>query len=203
MTRWYQEKKKEYFYNEAKRRGYRSRSAFKLKQIQNKFKIIKKTDFVLDLGAAPGGWSQVTNEIVGGKGRIIGIDILHIKPINNIEFLLGDITEKSTIMKIINIAGENQFDVILSDMSPNISGNYSIDHAKSIHLCKKSLKLVDILLKTNGNFLCKIFMGEEFEEFLNFFKNKFRNVKIFSPPASRKSSSEIYLIGKKFIKKYN
>jgi 23S rRNA (uridine2552-2'-O)-methyltransferase len=200
MTRWYQEKKKEYFYNEAKRRGYRSRSAFKLKQIQNKFKIIKKTDFVLDLGAAPGGWSQVINEIVRGKGKIIGIDLLHIKPFDNIQFLQEDITKKSTILKIINIAGENRFDVILSDMSPNISGNYSIDHARSIYLCKQSLKLVDKLLKKNGNFLCKIFMGEEFDNFFRVFKNRFKNIKIFSPPASRKSSSEIYLIGKNFIK---
>lgn len=200
MTRWYQEKKKEYFYNEAKRRGYRSRSAFKLKQIQNKFKIIKKTDFVLDLGAAPGGWSQIIHEIVRGKGRIIGIDLLNIKPIDDIQFIQDDITKRSTIKKIINIAGENKFDVIVSDISPNISGNYSIDHAKSIHLCKQSLKLVDELLKKNGNFLCKIFMGEEFEEFFSIFKKRFKNVKIFSPPASRKSSSEIYLIGKKYIK---
>ena len=201
MTRWYQEKKKEYFYNEAKRTGYRSRSAFKLKQIQNKFKIIRKTDFVLDLGAAPGGWSQVSNEIIGKNGKIIGIDLLYIKPIDGIQFLQEDITEKSTILKIIKIVGENGVDVLLSDMSPNISGNYSIDHANSIHLCKQSLKLVDKILKDNGNFLCKLFMGEEFDDFIKIFKNKFKNVKLYSPPASRKSSSEIYLIGRNFLKK--
>ena len=201
MTRWYQEKKKEYFYNEAKRTGYRSRSAFKLKQIQNKFKIIKKTDFVLDLGAAPGGWSQVSNEIIGKNGKIIGIDLLYIKPIDGIQFLQEDITEKSTILKIIKIVGENGVDVLLSDMSPNISGNYSIDHANSIHLCKQSLNLVDKILKDNGNFLCKLFMGEEFDDFIKIFKNKFKNVKLYSPPASRKSSSEIYLIGRNFLKK--
>jgi 23S rRNA (uridine2552-2'-O)-methyltransferase len=201
MTRWYQEKKKEYFYNEAKRTGYRSRSAFKLKQIQNKFKIIKKTDFVLDLGAAPGGWSQVSNEIIGKNGKIIGIDLLNIKPIDGIQFLQEDITEKSTILKIIKIVGENGVDVLLSDMSPNISGNYSIDHANSIHLCKQSLKLVDKILKDNGNFLCKLFMGEEFDDFIKIFKNKFKNVKLYSPPASRKSSSEIYIIGRNFLKK--
>jgi len=201
MTRWYQEKKKEYFYNEAKRKGYRSRSAFKLKQIQNKFKIIKKTDFVLDLGAAPGGWSQVSNEIIGKNGKIIGIDLLNIKPIDGIQFLQEDITEKSTILKIIKIVGENGVDVLLSDMSPNISGNYSIDHANSIHLCKQSLNLVDKILKDNGNFLCKLFMGEEFDDFIKIFKNKFKNVKLYSPPASRKSSSEIYLIGRNFLKK--
>ena len=201
MTRWYQEKKKEYFYNEAKRKGYRSRSAFKLKQIQNKFKIIKKTDFVLDLGAAPGGWSQVSNEIIGKNGKIIGIDLLNIKPIDGIQFLQEDITEKSTILKIIKIVGENGVDVLLSDMSPNISGNYSIDHANSVHLCKQSLNLVDKILKDNGNFLCKLFMGEEFDDFIKIFKNKFKNVKLYSPPASRKSSSEIYLIGRNFLKK--
>jgi 23S rRNA (uridine2552-2'-O)-methyltransferase len=201
MTRWYQEKKKEYFYNEAKRKGYRSRSAFKLKQIQNKFKIIKKTDFVLDLGAAPGGWSQVSNEIIGKNGKIIGIDLLYIKPIDGIQFLQEDITEKSTILKIIKIVGENGVDVLLSDMSPNISGNYSIDHANSIHLCKQSLNLVDKILKDNGNFLCKLFMGEEFDDFIKIFKNKFKNVKLYSPPASRKSSSEIYIIGRNFLKK--
>ena len=201
MTRWYQEKKKEYFYNEAKRKGYRSRSAFKLKQIQNKFKIIKKTDFVLDLGAAPGGWSQVSNEIIGKNGKIIGIDLLNIKPIDGIQFLQEDITEKSTILKIIKIVGEKGVDVLLSDMSPNISGNYSIDHANSIHLCKQSLNLADKILKDNGNFLCKLFMGEEFDDFIKIFKNKFKNVKLYSPPASRKSSSEIYIIGRNFLKK--
>ncbi len=201
MTRWYQEKKKEYFYNEAKRKGYRSRSAFKLKQIQNKFKIIRKTDFVLDLGAAPGGWSQVSNEIIGKNGKIIGIDLLNIKPIDGIQFLQEDITEKSTILKIIKIVGENGVDVLLSDMSPNISGNYSIDHANSVHLCKQSLNLVDKILKDNGNFLCKLFMGEEFDDFIKIFKNKFKNVKLYSPPASRKSSSEIYIIGRNFLKK--
>ena len=201
MTRWYQEKKKEYFYNEAKRTGYRSRSAFKLKQIQNKFKIIKQTDFVLDLGAAPGGWSQVLNEIIGENGKIVGIDLFNIKPIDGVQFLQEDITEKSTILKIIKIVGENGVDVILSDMSPNISGNYSIDHANSIHLCKQSLNLADKILKDNGNFLCKLFMGEEFDGFIKIVKNKFKNVKFYSPPASRKSSSEIYLIGRNFLKK--
>ena len=201
MTRWYRDKKKEYFYNEAKRKGYRSRSAFKLKQIQKKYKIIEKNDFVLDIGAAPGGWSQVVNEIISDKGKIIGVDLLSIEPIDGVIFLQNDITKKSTIEKIQNIIN-NKIDVILSDVSPNISGNYSIDQAKSIYLCKNILLLADKILKENGNLICKIFMGEDFENFLKEFKIKFRYVKLYSPPASRKSSSEIYLIGKQFIK-YN
>ena len=200
MTRWYIEKKREYFYNEAKRKGYRSRSAFKLKQIQKKYKIIRKNDYILDLGAAPGGWSQVLNEMVREKGKIIGVDLLFIQPIEGVIFLQDDITKKSTLEKIINIIGDKRIDVILSDMSPNISGNYTIDQAKSIYLCEKSLNLAEILLKENGNFLCKLFMGEDFEIFLIEFKKKFKKTKIFSPPASRKSSSEIYLIGINYIK---
>lgn len=200
MTRWYQEKKKEHFYKEAKRSGYRSRSAYKLKQIQKKFKLINNSDFVLDLGAAPGGWSQVTKEILGNEGKIIGIDLLNIKPIKGIQFLQEDLTKKSTLIKIKNLIGNNKIDVIISDMSPNISGNYTIDHANSIYLCKKTFDLANKILKTDGNFLCKIFMGEEFNEFVNIIKNDFKIVKLYSPPASRKSSSEIYLIGKYFKK---
>ncbi len=200
MTRWYQEKKKEFFYKEAKRSGYRSRSAYKLKQIQKKFKLINKSDFVIDLGAAPGGWSQVTREILNNQGKIIGIDLLSIKPIKGIQFLQSDLTKKSTLIKIKNLVGNNKIDVILSDMSPNISGNYSIDHANSIYLCKQTLDLAYKILKTDGNFLCKIFMGEEFDDFVKIIKNDFKIVKLYSPPASRKSSSEIYLIGKFFKK---
>ena len=200
MTRWYQEKKKEHYYKEAKRSGYRSRSAYKLKQIQKKFKLINKSDFVLDLGAAPGGWSQVTKEILGNEGKIIGIDLLHIKPIKGIQFLQCDLTKKSTLIKIKNLIGNNKIDVIISDMSPNISGNYTIDHANSIYLCKKTFDLASKILKKNGNFLCKIFMGEEFNDFVKIIKNDFKIIKLYSPPASRKSSSEIYLIGKYFKK---
>jgi 23S rRNA (uridine2552-2'-O)-methyltransferase len=200
MTRWYQEKKKEFFYKQAKRVGYRSRAAFKLKQIQRKFNIISYNDFVLDLGAAPGGWSQVSNEIVGQNGKIVGIDLQYIKPIEGVLFIQDDLTEKSTFNKINKIIGNRDVDVILSDMSPNISGNYSIDHANSIYLCRQSLKIADKLLKNNGNFLCKLFMGQEFDDFINYIKTKFKNIKLYSPPASRKSSSEIYVIGKYFIK---
>jgi 23S rRNA (uridine2552-2'-O)-methyltransferase len=200
MTRWYIEKKREHFYNEAKRKGYRSRSAFKLKQIQKKYKIINENDFILDLGAAPGGWSQVVNEIIGENGKIIGIDLSFIQPIEGIIFLQDDITKKSTLNKIINLIGDKRIDVILSDMSPNISGNYTVDQAKSIYLCEKSLQLAEEILKKNGNYLCKLFMGEDFKNFLNNFKKKFKQIRLYSPPASRKSSSEIYLIGLKYIK---
>jgi 23S rRNA (uridine2552-2'-O)-methyltransferase len=201
MTRWYQEKKREHFYKEAKKKGYRARSAFKLKQIQKKFKIIHKRDIVIDLGAAPGGWSQVSKEIVGEEGTVIGVDRSYIQPISGITFLKGDLTKDSTLYDIKQLIGVKKVDVVLSDMSPNISGNYSVDHARSIHLCEKSFDIAEKILQKDGNFVCKIFMGEELEKFYNIIKDRFRMVKHFSPSATRKSSSEIYLIALTYNKK--
>jgi 23S rRNA (uridine2552-2'-O)-methyltransferase len=199
MTRWYSEKKKEHFYKEAKRVGYRARSAFKLKQIQDKFKILKEGNTVIDLGAAPGGWSQVAKEIVGDKGTIVGIDLSPIKPISGIKFLEGDITMDMSVKEIIEIVGEKKADVVLSDMSPDISGNYSVDHARSIFLSEQALTTAGLVLKPGGNFICKVFSGEDLEVFVKNVCKKFRNVNRFSPVASRKSSSEIYIIAKYFM----
>jgi 23S rRNA (uridine2552-2'-O)-methyltransferase len=200
MTRWYSERKNEYFYKEAKRDGYRSRSAFKLKQIQKKYRLLKKGNIVIDLGAAPGGWSQVAKEIVGDDGLVLGIDLSPIKPIKGVTFLKGDITKESSLQELIKSMKEKKADAVISDMSPNISGNYSVDHARSIFLCKQALITATTFLKSSGNFLCKVFDGEELPRFLNDMKNSFGLVKKFSPPASRKSSSEIYVIAKSFKK---
>ena len=131
MSRWYSEKKSEHFYKEAKKHGYRARSAYKLKQIQKKFNIISKNDIVLDLGAAPGGWSQIAKEITGESGIIIGVDILPIKPIDGVIFIQGDMTEELTINSIQKEINNKKADVIISDMSPDITGNYSLDQAGS------------------------------------------------------------------------
>jgi len=198
MTRWYTEKKKEHFYKQAKRVGYRARSAFKLKQIQNKFKLLKKGDIVIDLGAAPGGWSQVAKEIVGEKGKVIGIDLLQINPINDVTFLQGDMTDETSVHKIISLIDDKKADVVLSDMSPDISGNYSVDQARSVFLCEQALKTVESVLKSGGNFVCKVFVGEDLQDFLQKLNEKFNLIKRFSPSASRKSSSEVYVIAKNF-----
>jgi len=196
MTRWYTEKKREHFYKEAKRAGYRARSAYKLKQIQKKFHILSRGDCVIDLGAAPGGWSQVAKELVGEFGVVIGVDIAPIKPLKDVQFIQGDMTEDQTKENIRKYLKDNAADVILSDMSPNITGNYSVDQARSIWLCENALKTTETLLKSEGNFICKIFEGEDMEKFINVVKQRFRMIKKFSPVASRKSSSEVYLIAK-------
>ncbi|KAA0005562.1 MAG: RlmE family RNA methyltransferase [Thermoplasmata archaeon] len=200
MTRWYRERKREHFYKAAKKEGYHSRAAYKLKQIQSRFHIIRKGDVVVDLGAAPGGWSQVAKELVGKKGLLIAVDIQPIKPIDGIVFIKGDMTKNETIEKIKNKINGRKINVVISDMSPNISGNYSMDHANSIWLSENALGFAKKFLKNSGNFVCKVFDGELLRDFLEKVKDCFEIVKLHSPPASRKSSSEIYIVAKKFKK---
>jgi len=202
MTRWYIEKKKEHFYKQAKQVGYRARSAFKLQQIQNRFHLIPKDGIVLDLGAAPGGWCQVAKELVGTQGIVIGVDLSSIKPIDDVQFLQGDVTKTETLEQIKDIMNGKNADVILSDMSPDISGNYSVDQARSAWLCESALHVVTQLLQPGGHFICKIFEGEDTKAFIEKVKHQFMVVKTFSPEASRKSSSEVYIIAKSFKKPY-
>jgi 23S rRNA (uridine2552-2'-O)-methyltransferase len=202
MTRWYTEKKKEHFYKEAKRVGYRARSAFKLKQIQRRFHLIQKDNILIDLGAAPGGWSQVAKELVGKHGTVIGADLSAIKPLDDVVFIQGDITKPETIERIIGAMKGKRADVVLSDMSPDISGNYSVDQARSAWLCDTALRIASQILRPGGHFLCKIFEGEDTRSFLEKVKIQFMIVKTFSPEASRKSSSEVYIVAKSFKKLY-
>jgi len=195
-SRWYTEKKQEYYYRISKQKGYRARSAFKLLQIQKKYHVLKKGDTVIDLGAAPGGWSQVTKEIVG-DGKVIAVDKEKFEALPGILVIKGDITKKDTIDKIQHEI-QNNSDVVLSDLSPNISGNYSMDHAKSVWLCLYSLDIAQNVLKKNGCFICKIFKGESLQEFIDEVTKRFNQIKIFSPKATRKHSSETYVIAKGF-----
>jgi 23S rRNA (uridine2552-2'-O)-methyltransferase len=200
MTRWYKEKKREHYYKEAKRVGYRARSAFKLLQVQKKFSVIQRNDIVLDLGASPGGWSQVARKIVGDNGKIIAVDISSFKPINGVVFIQGDITENSSTQKINDTLGEKKADIVLSDMSPDISGNYSVDHARSIYLCEQALEISKLFLRNGGNFVCKVFSGEDLNDFVKKTKQIFKTIKQFNPEASRKSSSEVYVVARSFKK---
>jgi 23S rRNA (uridine2552-2'-O)-methyltransferase len=196
MTRWYQQRKHEHFYREAKRRGYRARSAFKLKEIHRRFELFSSGDIVLDLGAAPGGWSQIAREYVGSNGQVIGVDRMGITPLQGVDFLQGDVSDPVTVEKINEYLSGKQVDIVLSDMSPDISGTYSVDQARSVWLCEQALTLAQELLKPGGHFVCKLFEGEDSHLFLEKLKRRFYIVKPFSPKASRTSSSEIYLIAK-------
>jgi 23S rRNA (uridine2552-2'-O)-methyltransferase len=196
--RWLKERKKDHYYKKAKRQEYRSRAAYKLFQINNKFNIIKENNIIIDLGASPGGWSQVAAETVGESGKVIAVDIKPMKPIKGVDFIRGNALEQKTQVQIEDLLTYKKADAIVSDMSPNISGNYSLDHAKSIELAETTLVYADLFLKRGGNILVKVFDGDMSQSLFNRIKIKFRLSKRHAPKASRKSSSEIYMIGKGF-----
>lgn len=196
---WLRQHKRDHYYRSAKAEGYRSRSAYKLKQINDKFKVIKQGDRVLDLGAAPGGWSQVSLELVGDAGQVVGVDLDGIQKWESVIFIRGDMTTEKTQEKILEIM--DQADVIVSDMSPDLTGHYSMDQARSVYLVEMALAMAEKMLRPGGNFVTKVFEGEDFPGLLKQLKDSFGYVRRFSPPSSRKTSSEIYLVCKKYRKK--
>ncbi len=196
-TRWYQERRREHFHRQAKREGYRARSAYKLKQIHNRFHVIRKGDAVADLGCAPGGWTQVLVELVGPEGFVAGVDLQRTRPIEGAVLLRGDFTKTSVQDKLADAlveGGHDVLDAVVSDMAPDMTGTYDLDQARSVHLCEIALQAAERHLKNDGVFVCKIFEGADFQEFRMHVKSKFRSVRMYHPPASRKQSSEVYMV---------
>jgi 23S rRNA (uridine2552-2'-O)-methyltransferase len=195
--RWVQERKHEHYYKLAKKLNYRSRASFKLIQIDNRFNIFREGYSVVDLGASPGGWLQVAKERVGEKGKVVGVDLRPIKPIEGVTTILGDITEDSTMRALLETFG-GKADVVLSDMAPNIGGHYSTDHARSVDLCMYALDVCDRILKKNGKAVMKVFMGDMVDSLRKETESRFTSVKMHSPDATRDASSEMYIIAKGF-----
>lgn len=191
------ERKRDPYHRRAKKEGYRSRAAYKLKQLNERFGFFKNAKYVLDLGAAPGGWLQVASEAVGKDGIVVGVDLNKITPLNaeNVRILIGDVTKKE-ILNSIQKNFDSELDVVLSDLSPNITGNWDLDQYKQIELAKIALMISKKMLKKNGWFIVKVFQGIELEPYLDDVKKNFEEVKIVKPKASRKGSAEVYLIAK-------
>lgn len=192
--RWFSEHKREHYYRKAKAEGYRSRAAYKLLHINEKFGVIKKGMVVLDLGAAPGGWSQAALSLVGDSGKVIGVDIDTVPPCPPAIFIQGDITDPETQEEIRTHIPD--CDVVVSDMAPNITGTYILDQARSVYLSTTAFEVAKKFLRRGGGFVCKVFEGEDFQEFHNMLKRSFQMVKNYNPPSSRKTSSEIYVVCK-------
>ena len=191
--------KRDHYYRQAKQKGYRARSAFKLEQIQNKFYLIKRKDIVVDLGAAPGGWSQVAGKIVGKQGKVIAVDINHIKPFtqNNIFTLQVDMRNKNFKPLLSEIAPP-PVDVVIADLASNTSGNWHLDTERQMYLASIAFETATEILKDGGNFLTKVFRGAQIKEFENQLKGNFENIRHWRPPATRKASAEEYIICKGF-----
>ncbi len=181
------------FQRRARREGYRSRSVYKLMDIQKRSKIFRKDDTVLDLGAAPGGWSQIALEYIGEDGKLVGVDLQHILPLKGAQFLQGDIREPETRKELEKLVPKA--DVVLSDMSPNLSGNYSVDQARSVELASFALEIASE--RKANSFVVKVFEGSDFQDFRKAVIDEFGSVRTLSPEASRKQSSEVYLIAKR------
>ncbi len=180
------------FSRKAKIEGYRSRSAFKLKELQNKDRLIKRGMSILDLGSFPGGWSQVSKEIVGEKGKIVGVDLQEMKPIQGTSFIHKSVIELKAEDFDANLI---PFDIVLSDMAPNISGIQDRDNAQMIDLLDKVIYSIENFLKTGGSTIIKVFQGDSLEYAKRFIKEHFLEVKIRKPDSSRRNSSETYILG--------
>ena len=185
--------KKDQFRRLARDQGYRSRSAFKLKQINQSYRILNKGDCIVDIGCAPGGWMQIALHEVGTKGKVIGVDIKKIEPLSNAFIIQGNIEDEHVTDNILKISN-SCVDVVLSDLSPNVSGNWELDHARQIDLTRNALRLSSIILKKRGKAVFKVFQGDMLNELVAELKKKFKKVILTKPNASRQVSSEIYLI---------
>ena len=195
--RWMSEHLSDEYVKRAQKEGYRSRAVYKLTEIIDKDKFIKPGDRVLDLGAAPGGWSQVAIKIVGNGGQVIASDILDIDPIDNVDFLCGDFTKDSVYEELLKLTDNRKIDVVLSDMAPNMSGQLSVDIPKSMYLCELALDMAIKTISPNGTFFIKVFQGAGFDEYVKTCRAAFSRVIIRKPKASRARSKEVYLLASK------
>ena len=190
--------RKDEYYNRAKQEGYRTRAAYKLKQLDREADLLSHGDRVVDLGAAPGGWLQVAAEEVGETGTVVGVDFQRIRDLDhdNIETIKGDMTEERTKDRLTEVIGEEGADLVISDMAPNMTGEYDLDHARSVHLARQAFAVAKEILATDGDFVAKVFQGQDLEALREEIEESFQYVRTMSPDASRDSSSEVYLVGK-------
>ena len=191
--------RKDYFFHKAKEENYAARSVFKLEEIDQKFRIIRSGDKVIDLGAAPGSWSQFTSRKIGPKGRLLGIDLQQVKlTLPNAVFLTGDMRQLDLPDTLRAQGFEPPFDVVLSDMAPRTTGIRLTDQVRSAELCELALSVAEKYLRPGGHFVCKMFHSEEFEAFRTQLRQKFQKVEILRPKSTRKESKEIFFIGTGF-----
>lgn len=193
-TRWLNEHFNDRFVQQAQKKGLRSRAWFKLEEIQKSDKLFKSGITVVDLGAAPGGWSQYVASLIGNKGRIIACDLLPMDPIVGVDFLQGDFRDELVLKALLERVGEEKVQVVMSDMAPNMSGQPAVDIPRAMYLVELALDMCRDVLAHNGNFIVKVFQGEGFEEYLKQVRAMFKTVKIRKPEASRARSREVYIV---------
>lgn len=197
--RWLAEHESDVFVKRAREAGYRSRAIFKLEDIQRTDRIIRPGMSIVDLGAAPGGWSQYAARLLNGKGRIVALDILPMDAIRGVEFLQGDFASDAVLEQLLTLLGDERPQLVMSDMAPNMSGIADVDHDRSMHLVELTLDFARRVLAPGGDFLVKVFQGRDFQPFVKQLRQLFRTVKVRKPPASRQRSAELYLLARDLI----
>ena len=195
--RWLDEQKRDSYHRMAKERGYRSRAAFKLKQLNERFRFLENAKHVLDIGAAPGGWLQVAREAVGEEGLVVGVDLDKIRSLGleNVKTVVGDIMEAETFERIKELLPD-RIDVVLSDLAPDVSGAWEVDQFRQVELARAAMSLAREMLKPGGWFIVKVFQGPEYEMYLSEVREVFAFVKVVKPRASRKRSAEVYIVAR-------
>lgn len=184
------------FVKQAQKQGFRARAAFKLLELQEKYQLIRSGMCVVDLGSAPGSWSQVAIREVGHRGRVIALDILDMPVIDRVEFIQGDFTDDKPLQALETVLGNSRPDLVLSDLAPNISGINAADQPRAMYLAELALSFAEQWLKPGGDFLCKVFQGEGSDEFLRQCRSSFEKVVVRKPKASRPRSREVYVLGR-------
>ena len=195
---WLDRHFKDAYVKKAQAAGFRSRAAFKLLEIQEKDKLIKPGMRVVDLGAAPGGWSQIARDLVGEKGQVIALDLLPMDPIAGVEFIQGDFREDEPLASLRRLLGDNPVDLVISDMAPNVTGMASVDQPRAMYLCELALDFARECLKPGGGFVIKVFQGAGFDEYIKAVRQSFGRVVSRKPTSSRPKSREIYLVAGNF-----
>lgn len=191
---WMQRHLNDEYVKRAQREGYRSRAAYKLLEIQDRDRVIKPGQVVVDLGAAPGGWSQIAAKLVGRKGEVFAMDILEMDPLPQVTFLQGDFREEKVLERLLALLEGRTVDVVISDMAPNVSGVAAVDQPRSMYLCELALDFARRVLQPGGTFVTKIFQGEGFDDYIRDVRSSFQRVVTRKPKASRPKSREVYLV---------
>ena len=195
---WRDRQERDPYVQRARKEGWRSRAVFKLEQIDQKERLLKRDMVCVDLGSAPGGWSQYVTSKLDGRARIIAVDLLPMDALPEVEFIQGDFCEDDVFEALLAAVGKNGADLVMSDMAPNISGTRAVDQPRSMNLVELALDMARRVLKPGGSFVCKVFQGEGFDAFVRDARNSFERVRVIKPKASRPGSREVYLVARNF-----
>ncbi len=197
-NRWLREHFSDEYVIKSQKEGYRSRASYKLIEIDDKDRLIQPGNLVVDLGAAPGGWSQVAAQRVGSKGRVVASDILPMDGLAGVDFIQGDFTEEEVFNRILNVINGEPVDLVISDMAPNMSGMKAVDQPRAMYLAELAYDMALNVLKPGGSFITKIFMGEGFDQYMKDARDHFDKVLTRKPDSSRARSPEVYLVARKY-----